>query len=504
MVRMMTKLKKSILHDKRWIKLAARYRNDRVKFAVEVMGVKPSWQQRLILQALDKTGARVSVSSGHGTGKSFIAGTLAMHTMLCHVKSEMILTANNIDQVRRVVFKYVTDSWAEVCKRFPWLRRYFTVTSELFYCNEFKKSWYVAGKTVPRDRPEGIAGAHNKNLFFLCDEASGIDDKVLSVIRGALSEENNKLLMFSQPTRNTGHFYDSHHSLKKSNPDDPNEPGYIAFTLNSEESPFVSVRSLREYVKSYGGVDSPEYQIKVRGQFSDQLEGFLISRLMADRCKATEVQHQGAWGYVIVADVGGGVERDSSEMGVFKISGLTPEERVIEPIEIIEMPKTMTPKHFGRELVRMADHYPNATLAIDSVGIGLTTAQEAEELGANVQRIMWGIPCHAQAHKRRFGNQRAMAYVTLKEAMMDGRVKLDLSEKITEQISRIPYKINERCQYMMKSKEEMRSAGIKSPDRADIYAMAMLADFIPSDHIVNQVTQEETEYLNELAALVDS
>lgn len=475
-----------------------------MKFSVEVLGVNPTWQQRLILDSMNITGARVSVASGHGTGKSYIAGGLAIHHMLCHVKPEMILTANNIDQVRRVVFKYVTDRWADVCHRLPWLKQYFTVTSELFYCNEFKKSWYVAGKTVPKDKPEGIAGAHNKNLMFLIDEASGVDDKVLGVIVGALSEENNKLLMFSQPTRNAGLFYDSHHSQKKSNPNDPNEAGYIAFTLNSEESPRVHPKSLREYVKNYGGVDSPEYQIKVRGQFSDQLEGFLISRLMADRCKAAEVQHQGAWGYVIVADVGGGVERDSSEMGVFKISGLTPEDRVVEPIEIIEMPKTMTPKHFGRELVRMADHYPNATLAIDSVGIGLTTAQEAEELGANVQRIIWGIPCHAQAHKRRFGNQRAMCYVTLKEAMMDGRVKLDSSEKITEQISRIPYRINERCQYMMKSKEEMRSAGIKSPDRADIYAMAMLADFIPSDHIVSQVTQEEAEYLNELAALVDS
>lgn len=496
--------RRSIIHDHRWQKLAMRYRNDRVKFAVEVMGVEPSWQQRLILQAMDRPGARVSVASGHGTGKSFIAGTLAMHTMLCHVKPEMILTANNIDQVRRVIFKYVTDSWAVVCKRFPWLARYFTVTSELFYCNEFRKSWYVAGKTVPKDKPEGIAGAHNKNLIFLVDEASGVDDKVLSVIRGALSEANNKLLMFSQPTRNAGHFYESHHSLKKKDFNDIHEPGYVSFILNSEESPFVSPQALREYVKSYGGIDSPEYQIKVLGQFSDQLEGYLITRLAATRAQKTSVKHGGPWGYVIVADVGGGVERDSSVMGVFKVSGVTQDERCIEPIEVREMPGTMTPKAFGRELARMGDHYPNATIAVDSIGIGLTTAQEAEELGANVQRIMWGVPCHAQAHKRRFGNQRAMAYVTLKEALMEERVRFDGSTKVIEQASRIPYKINERGQYMMRTKEEMRSAGIKSPDWADVYAMAMLADVIPADTTVAESGTEESDYLAELAKLAEA
>lgn len=500
----MAKRPKSILHDPRWQKMAVRYRNDRTRFAVEVMGVHPSWQQREILEAMDRTGSRVSVASGHGTGKSFIAGAMAMHHMLCHVKPEMIITANNIDQVRRVIFKYVTEAWAVVCKRFPWLEQYFTVTSELFYCTEFKKSWYVAGKTAPKDKPESLAGAHDKNLIYIADEASSIDDKALSVIRGALSEENNKLLMFSQPTRNTGHFYESHHSLKKRDPDNPDEPGYVAFTLNSEESPFVSPAALREYVKSYGGIDSPEYQIKVLGQFSDQLEGYLITRLAASRAQRTEaVTHESAWGYIIVADVGGGVERDSSVMGIFKASGVTPEERCLEPVEVREMPGTMTPKAFGRELVRTADYYPNATLAIDSIGIGLTTAQEAEELGGNVQRIMWGIPCHSKAHKRRFGNQRAMAYVTLKESLMEERTRLDGSDRVLEQVSRIPYKINERGQYMMRTKEEMRSAGIKSPDWADVYAMGMLADVIPADTIDNMTDEDDSGYLQQLASLVE-
>lgn len=62
----MRKSKPSILNDERWRRLAIRYRNDRVKFAVEVMGIAPSWQQRRILQVMDLPGSRASVASGHG------------------------------------------------------------------------------------------------------------------------------------------------------------------------------------------------------------------------------------------------------------------------------------------------------------------------------------------------------------------------------------------------------------------------------------------------------
>ncbi|MBE0505894.1 MAG: protein PacB [Marinospirillum sp.] len=418
-----------------------------------------------------------------------------MHHMLCHVKPELILTANNIDQVRRVIFKYLSESWAEVCSRFPWLRQYFTVTSELFYCNEFRKSWYVAGKTVPKQKPEGIAGAHNKNLFYIVDEASAADDTVLSVIRGALSEDNNRLLLFSQPTRNAGHFYDSQHGLKKSDPTDQSEPGYIAITLNSEESPFVSLKAIREYAKTYGGYDSPEYQIKVRGQFSDQLEGFLVSRRVAELARGTKIELPEQWGYIIVADIGGGVERDSSVVGVFKVYGYDPlNERLLEPVFVKEMPKTMSARDVGREVYQISQDYENVIAAIDSIGIGLTAAQEAEELGVNVQRIMWGIPPHSESQKRRFKNQRALAYVALRDGLLDERIRLDGSGRAIDEIGRIPYRLDERGRYAMLGKDEMRSKGIKSPDWADVYAMAMIADYLPAgDDVLSSTGDDERD-----------
>ena len=494
---------RTILEDPRFPKFAARYRNDILKFVVEAIGDKPSWQQRVVLDAVSPKGEWVSIASGHGTGKSHMMAWIVLHFMLCHVKPNVVLTANNIQQVRDVVFKYVKESWDKLCRRFPWLEPYFIVTSERFYARGLQKQWFTAGRTVPKDKPESIAGFHNRNYLVIVDEASGVDDRVLGVLRGALSEENNKLILLSQPTRNSGHFYDSHHTLTK-DPSDPNSVGYRAIVLNSEESPFVTLKAIRQYAKSYGGYDSPEYQIKVRGQFSDQLEGFLISRRLVEMARGTTVQHTGQWGYVLVADIGGGVERDSSVVGLFKVSGFDPlGDRVVEPVWVREMPKTMSARDVGRELYQFAQEYSNVVVVIDSVGIGLTAAQEAEELGCNVQRMMWGIPCHAEAQKRRFLNQRALAWVALRDGLLEERVRVDGSDQAINQISRIPYKLDERGRYVMKSKDEMRSEGIKSPDWGDVYAMAMLADFIPQDdrQASSGEAIEQDEHLSELLRL---
>ena len=55
----------------------------------------------------------------------------------------------------------------------------------------------------------------------------------------------------------------------------------------------------------------------------------------------------------------------------------------------------------------------------------------------------------------------------------------------------------------MKSKDEMRSEGIKSPDWGDVYAMAMLADFIPQDdrQASSGEAIEQDEHLSELLRL---
>ena len=76
-----------------------------------------------------------------------------------------------------------------------------------------------------------------KQIFLILDEASGISDKAINILTGALTEKDNRMLMMSQPTRPSGYFYDSHHKNAKSE-HNPNGT-WTSIILNSEESPFV-------------------------------------------------------------------------------------------------------------------------------------------------------------------------------------------------------------------------------------------------------------------------
>lgn len=58
-----------------WWELCARYRYDIYGFAVEALGVTPTWQQQLLFESIQFDGSRTSITSGHGC---FGKGTLIM------------------------------------------------------------------------------------------------------------------------------------------------------------------------------------------------------------------------------------------------------------------------------------------------------------------------------------------------------------------------------------------------------------------------------------------
>ncbi|TOE56077.1 terminase, partial [Vibrio parahaemolyticus] len=70
------------------------------------------------------------------------------------------------------------------------------------------------------------------------------------IITGALTGQDNRILLLSQPTRPSGYFYDTHHKLAKrpGNPDGV----YTAITLNSEESPLVTPAFIKMKLAEYG------------------------------------------------------------------------------------------------------------------------------------------------------------------------------------------------------------------------------------------------------------
>lgn len=471
--------RRTILRDPRYPGLVAKYRYDWTLAAVELFGKHPTFQQNEIIHSAQEVGSKTSVSSGHGTGKSDMTSIMVLCYMLFFPEARVIVVANKIAQVQQVVWKYLKQNWKEACRRHPWLEQYFVITDTTFYEITHKGVWFVSPKGCRLGNEESLAGEHAKHMFYIIDEASGVSDKAFGVMTGALTETDNRILLLSQPTRNTGYFYKTHHSLRKKSPDD--KTGYNAIVLNSEESPLVTEEFILTKFREYGNSrDAPEYLIKVRGIFPTNLSGYLLSRDECERAQKARPKLGKDWGWVALVDVGNG--RDSSVLNICRVSGERLERRLV-PHRVREFPGNIDPVNFGRLVVNecKSEEYPNITVVVDADGVGSSTAVIIEESGLMVERIRWGFPMFNKDDKLRFLNKRAFANVMAQAATKSGRLLIDGNDKTLEQASKIPIRMNERGQWCIMPKELMLTKeGIPSPDRWDTYCFGFMCDYVPA------------------------
>jgi hypothetical protein len=377
-----------------------------------------------------------------------------------------------------------------------------------YYVKGFKDSWYVLPKTTSKANPENLAGQHNYNLLIVVDEASGVPDENHGVLRGALTEERNRYLMASQPTRPNGHFAEAMTTLAKTiDGEEVNESGiYDAFILNSEESPLVSKKFIAEKLVEYGGHHSPEYQVKVLGRLPDNLSGYLIPKQWAEQSQhyTTFFAPNEEWGWVLTADIGEGTHRDASVYTIARVGGYGIERKVIcvEQESFVDKNE----KEFARLLATIYRNpkYPNLSIVVDGDGAGRTVILELEEMGIPVQPIHWGLPTHTRADQKRYLNLRAFAHLKLREAIFEERFKMVESKDWVKEASKLPYRIDDRGRYQMFSKEKMRSEGIHSPDRCDTTCFFFLADYVPMIREEKQTTSVEDDFKKEALEFLDN
>lgn len=473
--------------DPRWPEFVKRYAFDLNRFAFEVCGQRSTWQQVELFNSVQDPGSRTSVASGHGTGKSRGLAIICLWHLLCFHYSNTLVTAPKIEQVRNVSWKEIADIKDFIASGGQaWIADMFTVEAERVYVKGFKDQWFIIAKTAPRGSPENLAGMHRDWYLIIADEASGVTDGNFGVLSGALTDKRNRMLLTSQPTRNTGFFYNTHHKLSKAR-----GGPWTALTFNSEESPLVSREFILEKRNEYGGIDDPQYQIKVRGAFPENLVGQLLSRSVLEKViGAPSVIPEGAdYGNMVLVDVGQGEYRDKSVIITAKVFGNgQPHEEDARRVHVTGIPicsNTISETKLIGELIQIAAKLSNVTVVVDGGGIGGPLIKRLHELGmTGIVKVMWGNPCFKKSLKEVFFNQRAQAMVTVARAVKAGQVSIDKAAftdsrhetDLLDQGSRIPYHFNDKAQYVIESKRSPEWEGLPSPDIWDALSFAFLED----------------------------
>jgi len=231
------------------------------------LGEHVTWQQWLLLLAVEdaiRTGKnKISVVSGHGTGKSSCLSWLIIWYLFCHLDAQIGATAPTSEQIHDVL-------WKEVSK---WLDRMPDEVKELdlfdyqagyIRVKERPDTWFARARTARKENPEAIAGLHGDFVFLVVDESSAVPDEIFRSAEGSLTGPNTLVILIGNGTRNTGYFYDSHHSDREY---------WTCLSFNSEESPIVEEGYIERMLKKWGR-DSDEYRIRVLGGFpaSEQMD----------------------------------------------------------------------------------------------------------------------------------------------------------------------------------------------------------------------------------------
>lgn len=415
-------------------------------FAREVLGATPTPQQCEASDALVSR-RKVSIRSGHGTGKSTFLAWAILWFMATRFPVKVPCTAPTAHQLSDVL-------WAEVAKwlrimreRVPQLADEFEWTSEQIKMRAAPLESFAVARTARPEQPEALQGFHSDNILFIIDEASGVADKVYEVAEGALSTEDAYVIMMANPTRMSGYFYDSHHKMRGT---------WAALHWNGEESPLVSKQYIESMALRYGA-DSAIYRVRVRGDFAGAEDGVIPLDLI-EPAKFREIKPFGdvAWG-VDVARFG------SDRTAIAKRRGKV----MLEPVKWWAGKDTMQ----VAGLVKL--EYDNAPIKptviyVDVIGIGAGVVDRCQELGLPVVGVN---VAESPSVEERYNRLRDELWFEARNWFAARDCAMPEDEDLIAELTLPTYKILSSGKIQVESKEDMKKRGVQSPDLADAFCL---------------------------------
>jgi len=231
-----------------------------------------TWHQTLALEAYnraintfgsdnyDVSTRQITITSGHGCGKTSYASMATIHFLVNFYEAQIGATANTENQLKEIFLK----EFAKWFGRMPQIiQDNFEILDDIVRVKDpvAKRKWFMRARVSSKDNPEAVAGLHGEYVMIFIDEASGVDDAVVETMSGSLTGDNWVTIFTGNPTRNDGFFYESHR---------PPAP-YTKLHFSSLDSPIVSQRFVEKIKKEYGE-DSPQYKVRVLGEFLSEGE----------------------------------------------------------------------------------------------------------------------------------------------------------------------------------------------------------------------------------------
>lgn len=424
----------------------------------QLKGWEPTdWWQSEIDQAITEylTGPEtqplcIAVSSGHGAAKTSYVARRIHWFMSCRAHPQVVCTANTESQL-------TTRTWRELAKwhKLAANRDWFDWTATSYYLKAHPETWKANAIPWSENNTEAFAGTHEENVLVVFDEASKIADKIWEVTDGVFTTRKNIWIVCGNGTRNVGRFFDCFHKNKKL---------WATWTVDSRTCKAANKEYLDRLVEQYGGEDSDQARVRVRGLFPKSATRQLISTEAVESCQKTEAE---GWEYMPKV-IGVDIARFGENSSTICIR----QGRKVQPIEVLPKQDLMQTAHHVAEVIKTERP---VQVFIDGSGIGAGVVDRLRQLNFQVIDVNFGN----SSLNPRFLNKRAESWWEMKEAIEAG-MELPPDQKLKEELTCVEYDFTDKGRIRLDRKSDIMEQYGFSPDRADALALTYaypVADF---------------------------
>lgn len=429
-----------------------------------------SWQRGFLLEWGQEITARkfdginavlpvlMSTVSGHGIGKSAMAAWICDFIPSTRPFSKGIVTANTAPQLE-------TKTWAEVAK---WTKRcitghWFKVTTGRGAMKkvhkDFPESWRIDAMTWSEESPESFAGQHaaNSTPWYLFDEASGIPKNIYETSQGGLTDGEPMMFLFGNGTRNSGYFFDTHHSDRAK---------WKTFNVDSRTSSITNKALLDQWIEKYG-LDSDYVRVKILGQFPNQSTAQFVPSDTVREARKREPKFNHTDPLILGVDVG----RFGSDPTVFTFR----RGRDAKSIPVEEHMKMDTMWTAGR-IVELNNEYGPDAIFIDGNGLGGGVVDRCRQLNVDVIEVNSSF----KPTNRDYRSKGDEIWGDTRDWIAEGGAIPD-NEQLETELTTREYFFDKQNRISLESKDDLKSRGLSSPNYADSLALTFSWPVGPRD-----------------------
>jgi hypothetical protein len=428
------------------------YVNDPVGYAMDVLDMKPTGQQSDALMAIANDPRNKGVAcSGHGVGKTRTEAVAAHWFMDTRWKANVLVTAPVKTQLSDLFWKELVFLLLRKPKE---IRDLFDRTQDSYFHRAFREEWALRARTARKDKPEALQGRHNPHLLVLCDEGCGIEDVLYEVLEGAMTQGDNKLWVFTNPTKPGGYVYNA----------TKDKEHFASFTFSSLDSPLYNKKQAESIAARYGR-ESDIYKVRVLGEFPSGDPNQMFPLALIESCFLVEIKEEFQRPVVWAVDV---AREGDDETVLAKRHGM----KVLPLTGWFNTTLDQTRKRIIREYDNCKPSERPERIIIDATPMGAGLCDELEALGYPVVRFN---PGWTSSDPTRWANAKAELFDDVKLMMQRGRIQLpkfdihgEIDNDLHGQFTTITFEVDPHNGVLrITPKKSTKNPARKSPDRPE-------------------------------------